>query len=153
MMMPNGDQPPSDFAPFISNLLARPLRVPDCDQPGKQSPKAAAAILPIASLLAPASPPTGNGAAVDPPPTRRQPLEANAIAEMRSWLVMNRLNPYPPRYLREIWGQRFGLTRRQIDTFLANTRQRVLRSTAARRMGTTIRAEMNGIPVKITFDR
>jgi hypothetical protein len=76
----------------------------------------------------------------------------NAIAEMRNWLAMNRFDPYPPHCLKEIWGQRFGMTLRQINTFLANTRQRVLRSTALRRMGGTIRAGLNRIPVKILLD-
>jgi hypothetical protein len=164
MMMPSSDRTPSGVDTFLSNLLAPLRRAGDCDHAARPSANAAAVIPSIASLLhpvpvhvaaLPSAPPARDDSPADPPPKprqKRQMLDANAITEMRGWLVMNWLNPYPPRVLKEIWSQRFGMTPLQINTFLANTRQRVLRSIAARRVGGTIRAQLNGVPVEISFD-
>jgi hypothetical protein len=53
-------------------------------------------------------------------------LPKDARGEMRNWLIAHYAHPYPTDSEKNYFMIKFGLTRRQIDTFFVNGRRRVL---------------------------
>ncbi|EAY09487.1 hypothetical protein TVAG_102360 [Trichomonas vaginalis G3] len=57
---------------------------------------------------------------------RGKNLPPDAKAYLNSWLLQHRYNPYPSKKEKELIMDRFGITKKQLATFLVNARMRFL---------------------------
>ena len=71
-------------------------------------------------------------------------LPKPAIREIDSWLIAHPAEPYPPESQKDVWSQRWGIPKRNLNIFLTNHRKRVLRTNSSKMQICSIPAWFDG---------